>query len=554
MKIKNILIIQLLFCLPSIISVAESMPYNFLSKEKKIYRISKEIDFAGKIIQLPSDVTIKFIRKGKFTNGGLIGNHTVIISDKRVRFDDNFYFGGSFDCVFEYEWLYESSCAVIDTTINVYGKEYKVKTAKGMNQWENIKTVFGRLNNAFPGLHFNKSYVLDNPNGETNTAANILQISDRVENMVISGGVFHNAGLAFYNWHNIVIKDLSVIGRYHDYSDNSLSLDWTEFHKEDGQSLGYNAVGIQLTSSMFTSSTNSGALVENVFIKNCYNGVSVGRWMGQDKKIRTVEDVEVNDCIVTNVVYHSYLTCNCNNVQFNRNIGRNSYLGMYVDISRGSSNVRCVDGYGESFPQPFKIASNNKYLSTEDCVISSNHVLVKSILKDCTLGPSIIISGNGLCQVINNEIVYEDNFGVTLFSIESHKESTYIIENNRIYNSPFYSFIRYTVYNNEDSKSHIILRDNKVDCKYEGKTFYGMIIDDLRNEENSTDIIVEISNNSISNSILNPSKLQLLRRQGYSKSKLTGKLILKDNVYPFVVQELPLMKKISSGAYEMDVK
>lgn len=554
MKINNVLIIFLLFCLPSITVVAESLPHNFFRQEKKIYRIAKEIDLAGEIIQLPSDVIIKFKRKGKLTNGGLIGDHAIIISDKRVRFDDNFCFGGTFDCAFEYEWLYESSCTVIDTTIYIYGKEYKVKTAKGVNQWKNIQTVFGRLNNAFPELHFNKSYVLDNPNGETKTSANILQITDRVENMIISGGVFHNAGLAFYNWSNIVIKDLFIIGRYHDYSDNSIDINWTEFHKEDGQSLGYNAVGIQLTSSMFNSATNSNALVENVSIKNCYNGVSVGRWTGQDKKIRTVENVTVNDCIVTNVVYHSYLTCNCNNIQFNRNVGRNSYLGMYVDISRGSSNVQCSYGYGENFPQPFKIASNNEYLLTENCIISSNHVVVNSILNECTLGPSIIVSGNGLCKIINNEIVYEDNYGVTMFSIESHKESSYILENNRFSNSPFYSFVRYTVANNGDSKSNIVLKDNIVDCKYDGKTLYGVIIDDLRKEENRTDIIVDFSNNIINSSNLYPAKLQLLRRQGYSKSKFTGKLIFKDNVHPFVVQELPLLQKMSSGAVELEVK
>lgn len=528
-----LILVIVVFCCPCQLMASHDMPSDFFSKGNRTYSIKKEYDLGGKMISIPAEVTIKFKRKGKLKNGGLVGNGTVILSDDRVRFDDDFKFSGTFDSDFEYEWFYDSSCELVDTTIHVYGRNYKVKTARGENQWDNVRTIFKRLNNAFPGLRFNKSYVLNNPSGETGTSSNIVQITDKVTDLVISGGTFYNAGFAFYDWNNIVIRDMSIVGRYHDYASNAIDWSWAEFHKENGQSLCYNSVGIHLTSSMFSSAVNEGATIDNVCIKNCYNGIYIGRWTGQDLKLRSVRNVEVKNCKVYDVVYHSYCTCNCDNVVFNNNYARNSYLGMLVDISRGSSRVLFKNSIGEGFPQPFKIANNEDYAPTVDCLIDSCNVSIVSILRECTVGPSIQMSGEGICQISGCGIFYEDNFEGTLLSLGGIPNSRYIVKNNHIYSSPLYSFVRLTTSKNIPASVNVLIQNNTIENSYTGEILYGLILDDLRQNDNAVDISISILDNLIVDQNKNAPQFKLLQVQGYNRKNIRGDIILKNNIVPY---------------------
>lgn len=520
---------------------------------KRVYRINKTIDLNGDTLVLNPNSKLLFRRNGKIINGCIFGNNSTIVSNlQRVRFGEDVVFAGSFNCDLEYDWLYESDCYIKDTAVVIFNRQYNVKVANGINQWYNFQNVFKRLNGAFKGLHFNKRYVLDNPNKKYVTSSNLIQIFDRVENLVISGGVFYNAGLAFYNWSNIEIKDLCIIGRYHDFKDRSLDVNWSEFHDENGEALCYNSVGLHLTSPYNSTQVNSNAKIYNVSVESCYNGIYIGRWSGTDPELRTVKDVTVSSCHVRNVIYHGYASCNCDRVKFDRNYGENSYLGTLIDISRGSSNVVFSNGIGKNYPQPFKIANNNNHSPTVDCCIDSCSVSVSSILRDCTFGPSITLFGLGNCSIDNNDITYLDSNGVTLLSIACIEgESKYSFSNNLIRNNPCSCLVRYTISGHPQSSSSTInFYNNNIQSYYSGATLYGVIVDDMRTKYANVSAIISFKNNRISSNCEETiPKLRILRRQGSSDYPLMGKVLFDNNLISHPIIDINVGDTLGSNSY-----
>lgn len=532
LKRDLLIVIFFFFCIST---YAENIYLKQHNWGRKTYYISKEYDLKGNTLILPESATIKFRRKGKIVNGTIVGSNNVISSSLKPCFGQDVEFEGTFSCDMQYEWLYESNCEIRDSSVTIYGKMYSVKVAIGSDQRNNITSAFKRVSRHFTGLHFNKSYVLENPDGTVNTSNNILRIKDPLENFTISGGIFYNAGFAIYHWHNIVVKDMTIYGRYHLYTDRDMNLDWTSFHSHNGEELCFASVGVHLSNDANSYIKNKGAIIDNVAVYNCYNGIYVGTWLPSPDGQRTVEDVFVTNCSVHDMIYHGYSTCNCHNVIFDRNFAENSYLGMLVDISRGSSNVLFKNGIGKNLPQPFKIALNTESLPTVNCTIDSCVVMVSSILHNCTLGPSVILSGNGTCNITNNSITYNDNYGGTLLSLGATHDSKYVFKGNTIYSMPFYSFMRYTLYS-DVSDVEVEFADNIIYSDYFASTVYGIILDDLRQNECDAALNILFNNNqfffSAQSSVQIP-ELQMLRRQGYNNFRINGKLYLSDNVIDY---------------------
>lgn len=286
---------------------------------------------------------------------------------------------------------------------------------------------------------------------------------------------------AFLNWDNIEICDMQIYGRYHNYDRLVDSLNWEEMFQDQGNSLCYNNVGISLSSPFNSEKVNENAVIRNVRVEYCYNGIYIGRWDGSNKKLSTVKNVRITDCQVNNVIYHAFASCNSENILFDNNIASNSYLGMLIDISRGSINVECKNCKGINFPQPFKIATNAGYLPTGNCTVMDNYIEIYGHLSGMSSGADIIISGTGTHNVLNNKIHYKSCHASNIFTITQLENATINIRSNQFIGIIPKVIMRMILNNEADSNDVISEENNSFDGVTYGAEVYGLIIEE--NEE-----------------------------------------------------------------------
>ena len=501
----------------------------------KTYVISKNIDLKNNTIIIPESCTLKFKRKGRLENGTIVGQDTRIIAPLSVIFGEDIKFKGSFSGAIEYEWLYDSVCDIKNKIININGNHYTVSEAVGSNQWDNFLNVFNRIVGPFKELHFNKSYVLNNPNGYTSTKNNQCVITTRVQDFKISGGVIYNAGLCFLNWNNIEISNITILGRYHNYDRFVTSMTWDEMYRDQGELLCFSTVGIALSSPSSKASVNSCAVLKNIHIEGAYNGIYIGRWDGEGREVATVSDVVVSDCVVNHTIYHAYASCNCKNVAFYNNKGANSYLGMFIDISRGSINVRCEGGEGRNFPQPFKIANNLNYAPTKNCSLTNNIIEISEMISGYKSGRDIIISGCGTHVISGNQINYKNSVN-TLFTLTDYTDLHLQIKENYISGYLPNVLFRVLITNNYPNvKISAEVLQNVITGVPETDNTYLVVVDEQRTDTvglYSFDLSI---NKNIFNTNDNKQIFNIMRSQGKYPGNLYGSIKCSDNYYgPYV--------------------
>lgn len=396
--------------------------------------IDREYDLGGEEIIFPPNSKLVFKKYGKIKNGKLVGNNTTIYSSCRVIFDKDIVFAGTFSSAMEYEWLYESSCRIVKKQIYVYNDVYNVKTAEGINQWDNLKDAFKRIIGHFSELHFNREYVLDNPKGKDCTESNRLVIESRVEGLKIRGGCFHNAGLSFINWHDVEFDGLKFYGKYYDYDRRTLSLTWNELAKENGQQLNYCMEGLILTSPYSADYINSKAYIHNVETDCCYNGIRIGTFDMKNRMHIPVKNVVVDNCNARNSFYHGFVTYNCDSVYFTKCNTENTYLGMLVNISRGSQNVHFTKGKGRGLGTPFKIQGNPLFFKNTNCSITNCDVTVKRVVKvDEPWVQCIALCGSGKTVIRNNVVRYKGYSGNVMLHICDFYSGVFEFSENKLY-------------------------------------------------------------------------------------------------------------------------
>ena len=497
----------------------------------KTYVISKNIDLKNNTIIIPESCTLKFKRNGRLENGTIVGQDTRIIAPLSVIFGEDIKFKGSFSCAIEYEWLYDSVCTIKKKKVNIKDNDYIVSEAVGTNQWDNFLNVFPRIVGSFKELHFNKSYVLNNPNGDTSTKHNMCVISARVEDLKICGGIIYNAGICFLNWYNLEISNITILGRYHNYDRFVTSMTWDEMYRDQGELLCFNNVGICLSSPSSKPTVNSCAVLKNIHVDGAYNGIYIGRWDGEGREVSTVSNVIVSDCVVNHTIYHAYASCNCENVTFINNKGANSYLGMFIDISRGSINVKCEGGEGRNFSQPFKIANNLNYAPTKNCSLTNNIIEVSEILSGFKSGRDIIISGCGTHVISGNQINYNSSVS-TLFTLTDYTDLNLQVKENYISGYLPNVFFRVLVTNKyQNVKISAEVLQNVITGFFETDNTYFVLVDEQRTDtvyNHSFDLSINknIFNTNDSKQIIN-----VMRSQGKCPGSLYGSIKYSDNYY-----------------------
>lgn len=499
----------------------------------KTYVVSQVVDLDGGVLEIPERCILKFKKNGKFTNGTIIGNNTSITAPLKVIFDDNIRFQGSFISALQYEWLYDSTCNILTKYISIKDGVYRVNEAVGANQWQNIKKMFERVSGSFKEIHFNKSYVLNNLEEKIETKYNQCVITTYLRNIKISGGSFYNAGLCFLNWDNIEISDMQIYGRYHNYDRFVDSMNWDEMFQDQGSCLCYNNIGISLSSPFNSDKVNTNALVCNVRVDCCYNGIYIGRWDGHNRKLSTVRNVRVTDCQVNNVIYHAFASCNSENIFFDNNTACNSYLGMFVDISRGSINVECKNCKGINFPQPFKIATNSLFLPTSNCTVADNYLEIVGLLSGINSGSDIIISGSGTHNILNNKIHYKSAHVGNMFTITQLETASININNNHIWGTIPKVMMRMIINNDSYSNDTVFIENNSFVGVTNSHEVYGLIFDEKRKDYilNTINFLIkenEYDFHSCDGDVVN---LNLWRTQGYNPENINGNIKYQDNSF-----------------------
>lgn len=516
--------------------------------ENKIV-IDREYDLGGKEIILPPNSMLVFKKNGKLKNGKLVGSNTTIHSSHRVIFDKDIVFAGTFSSAMEYEWLYESSCKIVKKQISVYNDVYNVKTAEGLNQWDNLKDVFKRVVGAFNELHFNKDYVLDHPKGIDSTNSNRLIINTHVVGLKIRGGCFHNAGLCFIDWHNIEFDGLKFYGKYYDYSRRELSLTWKELAKENGQQLNYCSEGLSLTSPYNADIINTKAYVHDVETNCCYNGIYIGRWSGKNNNLISVKNVKVENCRAKNSFYHGFASVNCDSVIFDRCNTVNTYLGMLVDISHGSQNVHFTRGKGKGLGTPFKIQGNPLFPHNKNCSITDCYVTVERVVDmDDPWVQCIALSGEGNVMMRGNTIRYKGNSGNTMLGINEFYNGELEFCDNVLYGLSASVLVRVHLSSSveqNDNRTKIIINNNKIVNKNDSKETMHFLLLDEKGNADSLKVFLEalVSNNRIKvKSGLQDGTLCLLRSQGKNGNSLYCNAFFEKN--RFVVDKIKLEENL----------
>ena len=499
--------------------------------------IDREYDLGGEEIIFPPNSKLVFKKYGKIKNGKLVGNNTTIYSSCRVIFDKDIVFAGTFSSAMEYEWLYESSCRIVKKQIYVYNDVYNVKTAEGINQWDNLKDAFKRIIGHFSELHFNREYVLDNPKGKDCTESNRLVIESRVEGLKIRGGCFHNAGLSFINWHDVEFDGLKFYGKYYDYDKRTLSLKWSELTKENGQQLNYCSVGLSLTSPENLDIVNTKAYIHDVETDCCYNGIYIGRWSGKNNELVSVKDVVVKNCKANNSFYHGFASVNCDGVNFNRCDTKNTYLGMLVDVSHGCRNVHFSKGKGRGLGTPFKIQGNPIFPHNSNCSITNCEAIVERVVEmDDFLVQCISMSGEGKVVINDNTLRFIGNSGNTMLNLCEFYNGELDFCNNKIYGLDASAFVRVTL------SEHVVINANTTKIRVcnnyiktkningDPKPLYFIIFDEKSGIDiHRVNICAEICDNYVKVNDKLYKALYLLRSQGKNGKCFIGNLIFRRN-------------------------
>ncbi len=390
---------------------------SFFTPNDSLCYIDHKIDLHGAKFVVEKNMTLVFVNNGYLDNGVLIGQDSKIENKRnKAIFGDNLLFDGCFASEAVYEWFYDSNITIKNKKIHIYNTDFQVKTVEGVNSWRNIITVLSKVRESFPGLFFGKSYLLNNPSGAINTSANQLVFDQRLDRFRIHGGVFYGAGLTFSNWHNIEIFDMKIFARYFDWDKDNLNINEEFLSAEGGEALCYNRVGLCLSNANDCHNDNDGAFIHNIIVDRCFNGIYIGRWSEDGKKV-SANNVVVKDCKSHHAIYHCYATSHSNNVEFINCSGNYTYLGMLIDMSRGSQNISFHDGYGYQLSMPFKMQSYPDCLITKNCAFYNNHLVMTEKLQHINGTQCINIGGTGYFKINNNVIEFNDNKPSTIFNI-----------------------------------------------------------------------------------------------------------------------------------------
>jgi hypothetical protein len=204
---------------------------------------------------------------------------------------------------------------------------------------------------------------------------------------------------------------------------------------------------------------------------------------------------------------------------------------MFIDISRGSINVRCDGGEGRNFSQPFKIANNFNYAPTKNCSLTNNIIEVSEIISGFKSGRDIILSGCGTHIISGNKINYNNSVN-TLFTLTDFTDLHLLIKENYISGYLPNVLFRVLINNNyQDVKLATEVLQNVITGFYETNHTYLVVVDEQRTDTVGVCSFDLSLNKNIFNNNETKHVFNVMRSQGNYSDNLHGFIKYSDNYY-----------------------